>query len=248
MSSRVEQSIEVDVPVRTAYDQWTQFEEFPEFMEGVESVQQVDDTHLLWTAEIGGKRAGVEGRDHRADPGRAAWPGRPSTASDERRRRQPSNHQMRQPHQGDGPSSTSSRGNRWRSSAARSVGRPQVRPRRRRSSRAAGRTIRPASSARQPSVATGSARAPRPSAARRAASRGSKRPAPTSSTEAAPAATARRSDSSAGRPSSARRGSREQRVARADRRDRLELRRHGADSGAAARSSRTSAKQPRLGA
>jgi uncharacterized membrane protein len=56
MSSRVEQSIEVDVPVRTAYDQWTQFEEFPEFMEGVESVQQLDDTHLLWTAEINGKR------------------------------------------------------------------------------------------------------------------------------------------------------------------------------------------------
>ncbi len=56
MSSKIEQSIEVDVPVRTAYDQWTQFEEFPEFMEGVESVQQIDDTHLLWTAEIGGKR------------------------------------------------------------------------------------------------------------------------------------------------------------------------------------------------
>jgi uncharacterized membrane protein len=54
--SRVEQSIEVDVPVRTAYNQWTQFEEFPQFMEGVESVQQIDDTHLLWTAEIGGKR------------------------------------------------------------------------------------------------------------------------------------------------------------------------------------------------
>ena len=56
MSSKVEQSIEVDVPIRTAYDQWTQFEEFPEFMEGVESVQQIDDTHLLWTAEINGKR------------------------------------------------------------------------------------------------------------------------------------------------------------------------------------------------
>jgi uncharacterized membrane protein len=56
MSSKIEQSIEVDVPVRTAYDQWTQFEEFPEFMEGVESVQQIDDTHLLWTAEINGKR------------------------------------------------------------------------------------------------------------------------------------------------------------------------------------------------
>jgi uncharacterized membrane protein len=56
MGSRVEESIEVEVPVRTAYNQWTQFEEFPEFMEGVESVQQTDDTHLVWTAEIGGQR------------------------------------------------------------------------------------------------------------------------------------------------------------------------------------------------
>ena len=56
MGSRIEQSIEVGVPVRVAYDQWTQFEEFPEFMEGVESVQQIDDTHLLWTAEINGQR------------------------------------------------------------------------------------------------------------------------------------------------------------------------------------------------
>jgi uncharacterized membrane protein len=54
--SRIEQSIEVDVPVRTAYNQWTQFEEFPQFMEGVESVTQLDDTHLRWVAEIGGKR------------------------------------------------------------------------------------------------------------------------------------------------------------------------------------------------
>ena len=53
--ARVEETIEVNVPVSTAYNQWTQFEEFPQFMEGVESVQQVDDTHLLWTAEIGGK-------------------------------------------------------------------------------------------------------------------------------------------------------------------------------------------------
>jgi uncharacterized membrane protein len=52
----IEETIDVEVPVSTAYNQWTQFEEFPEFMEGVESVQQVDDTHLLWTAEIGGKR------------------------------------------------------------------------------------------------------------------------------------------------------------------------------------------------
>ena len=54
--ARIEESIEVDVPIATAYNQWTQFEEFPQFMEGVESVQQLDDTHLLWTAEIGGKQ------------------------------------------------------------------------------------------------------------------------------------------------------------------------------------------------
>ena len=56
MSSTIEQSIEVDVPVATAYNQWTQFEEFPQFMEGVESVQQIDDRHLLWTAAINGQR------------------------------------------------------------------------------------------------------------------------------------------------------------------------------------------------
>jgi uncharacterized membrane protein len=55
MSSIIE-TIEVDVPVRTAYDQWTQFEEFPKFMEGVESVRQLDDTHLLWTASVRGKQ------------------------------------------------------------------------------------------------------------------------------------------------------------------------------------------------
>jgi uncharacterized membrane protein len=54
--ARVEESIEVNVPVSVAYNQWTQFESFPQFMEGVESVTQLDDTHLRWVAEIGGKR------------------------------------------------------------------------------------------------------------------------------------------------------------------------------------------------
>jgi uncharacterized membrane protein len=52
----VEESIVVDVPVRMAYNQWTQFEEFPKFMEGVESVKQLDDTRLEWRGEIGGTR------------------------------------------------------------------------------------------------------------------------------------------------------------------------------------------------
>jgi uncharacterized membrane protein len=51
----IERSIEVEVPVRTAYNQWTQFEEFPRFMEGVESVRQLDDKRLHWRADIGGK-------------------------------------------------------------------------------------------------------------------------------------------------------------------------------------------------
>ena len=52
--STVEKSIEVDVPLRTAYDQWTQFERFPQFMGGVEQVHQLDDKRLHWTAEIAG--------------------------------------------------------------------------------------------------------------------------------------------------------------------------------------------------
>ncbi|MEO8290733.1 MAG: SRPBCC family protein [Gaiellaceae bacterium] len=52
----VTESIEINVPVSTAYNQWTQFEEFPTFMEGVESVTQTDETHLHWVAEIAGKR------------------------------------------------------------------------------------------------------------------------------------------------------------------------------------------------
>lgn len=53
--SNIEQSIDVNVPVRTAYDQWTQFEEFPKFMEGVEEVKQLDDKRLHWRANIAGK-------------------------------------------------------------------------------------------------------------------------------------------------------------------------------------------------
>ena len=53
--SNIEQSIEVAVPVRTAYDQWTQFEEFPRFMEGVEEVRQIDDTHMHWKTKVAGR-------------------------------------------------------------------------------------------------------------------------------------------------------------------------------------------------
>ncbi|MEH1017041.1 SRPBCC family protein [Micromonospora sp. CPCC 206060] len=52
--SGVTEHVDVAVPVRTAYDQWTQFEEFPQFMEGVQEVRQLSDTMTHWTVEIGG--------------------------------------------------------------------------------------------------------------------------------------------------------------------------------------------------
>ncbi|WP_119299602.1 SRPBCC family protein [Dongia deserti] len=51
---RIEKHIEVDVPVSTAYNQFTQFEEFPKFMEGVEQITQIDDKHTHWRVEIAG--------------------------------------------------------------------------------------------------------------------------------------------------------------------------------------------------
>lgn len=53
--SSVEETIEVDVPLSTAYNQWTQFEEFPRFMSSVQEVRQLDDTHLHWKATVAGK-------------------------------------------------------------------------------------------------------------------------------------------------------------------------------------------------
>jgi len=52
---KIEDSIEVQVPVQQAYNQWTQFEEFPKFMNGIRSVQQLDATHVEWVAEIRGE-------------------------------------------------------------------------------------------------------------------------------------------------------------------------------------------------
>jgi hypothetical protein len=56
MATKVEKSIQVDVPVGTAYNQWTQFEDFPHFMGGVKEVRQLDDRRLHWVAEIAGVR------------------------------------------------------------------------------------------------------------------------------------------------------------------------------------------------
>jgi uncharacterized membrane protein len=50
----IEQSIDIEVPVAVAYNQWTQFETFPEFMDGVEQVQQLDATRSHWVTKVGG--------------------------------------------------------------------------------------------------------------------------------------------------------------------------------------------------
>ena len=72
--SNIEQSIEVAVPVRTAYDQWTQFEEFPRFMEGVEEVRQIDDTHMHWKTKVAGREKEFDAKitEQRPDE-RIAW-------------------------------------------------------------------------------------------------------------------------------------------------------------------------------
>ena len=71
---RFEDSIDIAVPVRVAYDQWTQFEEFPRFMDGVERVVQVDDKHLQWTATVAGREKSwtAEITDQTPDT-RVAW-------------------------------------------------------------------------------------------------------------------------------------------------------------------------------
>ncbi|RCG24999.1 cyclase [Sphaerisporangium album] len=72
--STIEHSVDVAVPVRTAYNQWTQFESFPEFMEGVESVKQIDDTRLAWSVQVAGVHREFEAEitEQRPDE-RVAW-------------------------------------------------------------------------------------------------------------------------------------------------------------------------------
>ncbi|MGB6161774.1 MAG: SRPBCC family protein [Pseudonocardiaceae bacterium] len=69
-----ERSVDVDVPVSTAYNQWTQFETFPEFMDGVDRIQQIDDTHTHWITSIGGvtREFDAEITEQRPDE-RVAW-------------------------------------------------------------------------------------------------------------------------------------------------------------------------------
>jgi uncharacterized membrane protein len=72
--ARFEDTIDVDVPLRTAYNQWTQFEEFPRFMEGVKEVRQQGDTNLHWKAEVGGKDQEWDARITKQEPDQVvAW-------------------------------------------------------------------------------------------------------------------------------------------------------------------------------
>jgi uncharacterized membrane protein len=80
--SRISESIEIDLPVHTVYNQWTQFEDFPQFMEGVESVKQLDDTRLHWVAEIGGHRREWDAKIVDQTPDHhIAWEGSPEDPS-----------------------------------------------------------------------------------------------------------------------------------------------------------------------
>ena len=72
--STIEQSIEVAVPVRTAYNQWTQFETFPEFMEGVDRIDQVSDTMTHWVTSVGGVHREFDAKITEQHPDeRVAW-------------------------------------------------------------------------------------------------------------------------------------------------------------------------------
>ncbi|OEJ98426.1 SRPBCC family protein [Streptomyces thermolilacinus] len=72
--SQVEESVTVDVPVRTAYDQWTQFETFPQFMEGVERIEQRTDTLTHWTTNVNGVSRSFDARITEQIPDeRVAW-------------------------------------------------------------------------------------------------------------------------------------------------------------------------------
>jgi uncharacterized membrane protein len=72
--STIVESIDVNVPVRTAYNQWTQFESFPQFMEGVERVDQLDDARLHWVAKVGGQTKEWDAKITEQTPDqRVAW-------------------------------------------------------------------------------------------------------------------------------------------------------------------------------
>ena len=72
--SKIMEAVDVRVPVRTAYDQWTQFETFPAFMEGVKSVRQLDATTLEWVADVAGSEKRWKAKITEQEPDRRiAW-------------------------------------------------------------------------------------------------------------------------------------------------------------------------------
>lgn len=72
--SQIIEAIDVEVPLKTAYDQWTQFESFPKFMNGVTSVRQLDDTTLEWVADVAGKEKRWQAKITEQEPDqRIAW-------------------------------------------------------------------------------------------------------------------------------------------------------------------------------
>src|SRR5207237_190253 len=70
----VTKSIDVQVPISTAYNQWTQFETFPEFMGGVDQISQLDDRHLHWKVTVGGQHREFDAEITEQHPEeRVAW-------------------------------------------------------------------------------------------------------------------------------------------------------------------------------
>ena len=72
--SKVIETVDVAVPVHTAYNQWTQFEEFPAFMEGVQEIRQLNNTLLHWVVQIGGVKREFDTKITEQHPDeRVAW-------------------------------------------------------------------------------------------------------------------------------------------------------------------------------
>jgi uncharacterized membrane protein len=72
--SNVTESVDVQVPLRTVYNQWTQFESFPQFMDGVDEIRQLDETHTHWVTSIGGVKREFDATITEQHPDeRVAW-------------------------------------------------------------------------------------------------------------------------------------------------------------------------------
>lgn len=70
----ITKSVDVEAPLSTVYNQWTQFESFPQFMSGVEQITQTDDTHTHWVTSIGGQRREFDTKITEQHPDeRIAW-------------------------------------------------------------------------------------------------------------------------------------------------------------------------------